>query len=41
MQSVQVQNVGILLLKKGYNGEGADANLKAFVKYRNIGSGTK
>jgi hypothetical protein len=41
MQSVQVQNVGILLAKKGYNSEGADVGLKAFVKYKNVGSGTK
>jgi hypothetical protein len=41
MQSVQVQNVGILLAKKGYNSEGADVGLKAYVKYNNIGSGTK
>jgi len=41
MQSVQLPNVGILLSKKGSNGEGADVSLKAFVKYENIGSGTK
>jgi len=41
MQSVQLQNVGILLSKKEYNGEGEDVSLKAFVKYKNIGSGTK
>ena len=41
MQYVQVQNVGILLSKKGYNGEGAEVLLKAFVNYKNIGSGTK
>jgi len=41
MQSVQLPNVGILLAIKGYNGEGADGGLKTFVKYENIGSGTK
>ncbi len=41
MQCVQVPNVGILLSKKEYNGEGADVGLKAFVKYINVGSGTK
>jgi len=41
MQSVQVQNIGVLLSKKGYNSEGVDVLLKAFVKYKNIGSGTK
>jgi hypothetical protein len=41
MQSVQLPNVGILLTEKGYNSEGADVGLKAFVKYENIGSGTK
>jgi len=41
MQSVQLPNVGILLSKKGYNSEGADVGLKAFVKYKNIGSCTK
>ena len=34
MQSVQVQNVGILLSKKGYNSEGAEVLLKTFVKYK-------
>ena len=34
-------NVVVLLSKKGDNGEGADVSLKAFVKYKNIGSGTK
>ena len=41
MQSGQFPNVGVLLSKKGYNGEGADVDLKAFMKYKNIGSGTK
>jgi len=41
MQSVQVQNVGILLAKKGWGSEGADVVLKTYVKYKNIGSGTK
>jgi hypothetical protein len=41
MQSVQLQNVGILLSEKGYNGEGADVSLKAIEKYKKIGSGTK
>ncbi|MAZ28212.1 MAG: hypothetical protein CL868_14200 [Cytophagaceae bacterium] len=33
MQSVQLPNVGILLSKKGKDGEGAEVVLKAFVKY--------
>jgi hypothetical protein len=41
MQSVQLPNVGILLSKKGNNSDGAEVGLKAFVKYPNIGSGTK
>jgi len=41
MQSVQLPNVGILLIKKGRNSEGAGVGLKAYVKYENIGSGTK
>jgi hypothetical protein len=40
MQFVQLSNVGILLSKKGNNSEGADVSLKAFVNYKNIGSGT-
>ncbi|WP_157487194.1 hypothetical protein [Gelidibacter algens] len=30
-----------MLSKKGYNGEGEDVDLKAYVKYKNIGSGIK
>ncbi len=41
MQSVQLPNVGILRSKKGYNNGGADVGLKVYVKYKNIGSGTK
>ena len=41
MQSIQLPNVGILRSKKGYNGEGAEVGLKAFVKYATIGSCTK
>jgi hypothetical protein len=41
MQSVQLLNVGILLSKKGYSGEGADVGQKVYVKYKNIGSDTK
>ena len=33
MQCVQLPNVGILLLKKGNDSEGAGVILKAFVKY--------
>jgi len=41
MQSVQLPNVGILLSKKGYNGDGTGVGLKGFVKYQYIGSVTK
>ncbi|WP_262895208.1 hypothetical protein [Gelidibacter salicanalis] len=30
-----------MLAKKGYNSEGTDVALKAYGKYRNMGSGTK
>ena len=40
MQFVQLSNVGILLSKKGNNGEGEGVSLKLIVNYKNIGSGT-
>jgi len=41
MQSIQLPTIGVLLSKKGRNSEGADVDLKIFMKYKNIGSSTK